>query len=319
MRETDIPDGFEVVSVPLAGVRYLEDTVRCKDYGEGRVTEFYDAEPDQFVKAYADGEVVWAPVSGFSIHRGIKVVIIDLLNGCQIVTDHDPRAVFGVLPGEDEPGRFYPDDAFSRKVLVPCQIPSGLNIWGADILSEEFSSLWKALDRKAELLKDWRLGSRVSWDYRERMWMVRSHDLRDYGCMPPHPRLSGIQWTGIESVTYTCQQETGYDITVPGYETFMSIDGIILSNTMNTHVPATREAVQEAVEKLMPSRMPFSIRDQDRIVPALKHEQVLGLYDAQTSPAKRMHSFSSEQEALHAIRSGAVDMADEINIQPPKP
>jgi len=83
---------------------------------------------------------------------------------------------------------------------------------------------------------------------------------------------------------------------------------------MNTHVPATRDGVEEAKTILRPSNMPFSIRDQNRIVPNLKHEQVLGLYDAAQTPSKRSHTFATREEALAAIRSGTVSLSDDVQI-----
>lgn len=85
-------------------------------------------------------------------------------------------------------------------------------------------------------------------------------------------------------------------------------------DTINLHVPSTPEAVQEAKEKLLPDKMIFSIRDQDKIVPAIKHEQVLGLFAAQQRPAQAMHVFPTEGDALRAIRSGSISLADDVHI-----
>lgn len=119
-------------------------------------------------------------------------------------------------------------------------------------------------------------------------------------------RVVGVQKTGI--------RETGYDLTVPGYETFMSADGVILSNTMNTKVPSGRDAIEEARERLMPSKMLFSIRDPDRVIPGPKQEQILGIASAYQRPAKQQHTFNNVDDALQALQSGDVSVADEINI-----
>lgn len=83
---------------------------------------------------------------------------------------------------------------------------------------------------------------------------------------------------------------------------------------INLHVPATDEAKEEARTLLKPSRMVFSIKDQERIVPELKHEQVLGLYAATQRPPKRKHQFNSYDEALKAINQGKVSLSDEVEI-----
>lgn len=83
---------------------------------------------------------------------------------------------------------------------------------------------------------------------------------------------------------------------------------------MNIHVPATDESLEEARTILRPSRMVFSIKDQERIVPELKHEQVLGLYAATQRPAKAVHRFASQEEALKAIRQRKISLSDDVEF-----
>ena len=123
-----------------------------------------------------------------------------------------------------------------------------------------------------------------------------------------------ISWTYVSAVQKTGVKEDGYDLTVPGYETFMNSDGVILSNTMNLHVPAMKDAVTDAREKLMPSKMLFSDREMGKVVPLPKHEAILGLWSANRDPAKKVHSFDDEPSALAAIRSGKVRLSDEVTI-----
>lgn len=124
----------------------------------------------------------------------------------------------------------------------------------------------------------------------------------------------GFTWVPIASVEKTGKVETGYDLTVPGYETFMNSEGVILSNTINVHVPASDDAVKEAYEKLMPSKTPFSDRIPGKIVPLPKQEQILGLYTAATAPKTKPVIFNSEEEALAAIRKGEVPLSADIEI-----
>lgn len=124
-----------------------------------------------------------------------------------------------------------------------------------------------------------------------------------------------ITWEKVTNVQKTGIKEDGYDLTVPGFETFMSADGIILSNTMNIHVPSMPESVKEAYEKLLPSKMLFSIKNPEKVMPELKHEILLGLYVADKKPAQTKHIFRSEDEALRAIKAGAVRLSDEVEIR----
>jgi hypothetical protein len=121
----------------------------------------------------------------------------------------------------------------------------------------------------------------------------------------------------VESVEKTGQKEVGYDLCVPGYETFMNVDGVILSNTFNIHVPATDDAIEEAKTRLLPSNSVFKIRDPDSVMPQLKHEQILGLTGAQNAKPKQRHQFASEAEAMEAVNSGKISMSDEVEWPDP--
>lgn len=85
-------------------------------------------------------------------------------------------------------------------------------------------------------------------------------------------------------------------------------------DTVNLHVPSQPDAVREAHEVLMPSKMLFSIRDQNKVMPVAKHEQVLSLFTAGQRPAKQVHRFGSQAEALKALQKGDISLADEIEF-----
>lgn len=125
---------------------------------------------------------------------------------------------------------------------------------------------------------------------------------------------AGVTWEQVISYDKTGIFEDGYDLTVPGYETFASIDGIILSNTMNVHVPAFPGSVKEAKEKLLPSKQLWAIRDESKLINPPKQELILGMYTAKEAPSSTKHQFATEAEALKAIDAGKVKLSDEIEI-----
>jgi DNA-directed RNA polymerase beta' subunit len=90
----------------------------------------------------------------------------------------------------------------------------------------------------------------------------------------------------------------------------MDFDG----DQINVHVPAQEDAVKDAREKLMASKMLFSIKDWERTVPEPKQEAVLGLYTALRRPAKTTHVFGSRDEALAAVRGGKVPLSDDLEF-----
>jgi DNA-directed RNA polymerase subunit beta' len=83
-------------------------------------------------------------------------------------------------------------------------------------------------------------------------------------------------------------------------------------DAMNIQVPSLPEAVNDAKEKLMPSKMLFSIKKRDEVVPKPAHEFILGLYTAQQRPSTRVVKANNPEAALKAIKAGQISLDDEI-------
>lgn len=94
-----------------------------------------------------------------------------------------------------------------------------------------------------------------------------------------------VTWDPVESYEVTGMRETGYDLTVPGHETFMNVDGVVLSNTMTVHVPISDEANKEA-EKMLPSRNLFQ-PGSGRLMMAPSQESQIGLFYLSKTPQGR--------------------------------
>lgn len=123
-----------------------------------------------------------------------------------------------------------------------------------------------------------------------------------------------ISWAFIKEVEETGVREDGYDLTVPGFETFMSLDGVILSNTMNIHLPATPESQEEAKTTLRPSNFLFKTRDPEQVMHGPKHEFVLGLAEA----ARRQgltQTFPDMASFVQAQRQGRVSLSDDVELE----
>lgn len=87
-------------------------------------------------------------------------------------------------------------------------------------------------------------------------------------------------------------------------------------DTGTVHLPMTDAGVKEAKTTLLPSSMLFSIRSQNKLVPNLKQEQVLGIYAANERPAQTKYVFRNAAEALAQIRAGKVKLSDDITFAP---
>ena len=85
-------------------------------------------------------------------------------------------------------------------------------------------------------------------------------------------------------------------------------------DAMNVQVPSLPEAVDDAKNKLLPSKMLFSIKQRGDVVPKPTQEFILGLYTSQKAKPNASYTFPNQEEALRAIKSGQVQLSDDITI-----
>ena len=144
-------------------------------------------------------------------------------------------------------------------------------------------------------------------------------ELRDSSDLADLVRLteSDVTWVRILSVEKTGQAEVGYDLTVPGPDTFISDDGIVLSNTVNIHLPASEKASKEALEKMLPSKNLISLTDLKSVRYKPEKEQVSGLWalTRQSDTNKKPVVFKSREDVLKAYRRGEIDPTDPVVIR----
>ena len=126
-----------------------------------------------------------------------------------------------------------------------------------------------------------------------------------------------INWSTVERVEKTGKAEDGYDLTVPGYETFTATDGVILSNTMNFHVPASDKARDQAIEKMLPSKNLFSLTDLKSVRYSPTMEMTLGIYQLtrEADNKKPVKVFASQEAAKAAYRRGEIRANDPVEIK----
>lgn len=147
---------------------------------------------------------------------------------------------------------------------------------------------------------------------------VPNTELRDSEDLRALMRLveSDVSWVGIKSVEKTGKVEVGYDLTVPGPDTFMSDDGIILSNTVNIHVPASEKAAKQALEKMLPSKNLFSLTDLKSVRYKPEKEQISGLWALTRGKTRKpVKVYNSKEEAIKAYRNGEIGPNDPVEIR----
>lgn len=270
---------------------------------------------------------VWADAKYWSKHYDREIEIVNLADGSQIITDNDPRAVYGITKENFNKKnyifeRFTPTEAYKQNVLVPKSKESffikatDIPLSFSDIADINKTNL--SLSTLTCIVTDifFAANQRLKIIVKDDNWQLK--EVKDIDESKIH-ELDNINLVEILSIDYTGKKEDGYDLTVPGYETFMNTSGIILSNTVNVHVPGLPEAQKDVIEKLLPSRQVYSARHYNedsglKVVNPIKQDLLLGLYGAATSKAKNKHVFATREEALKAIRSGKISLSDEVEI-----
>ena len=125
----------------------------------------------------------------------------------------------------------------------------------------------------------------------------------------------GVSWDPVESFELTGQIEVGYDLTVPGFETFMSSEGIVLSNTMSFIVPVSRTAVQEAREKMFPEKNLISVGSgAPHYMPTQEPLEALYIMTKSPKRGKPVRRFVSKADMMAAYRAGEIDADDPVEI-----
>lgn len=122
-------------------------------------------------------------------------------------------------------------------------------------------------------------------------------------------------WDAVTGYEKTGIRETGYDLTVPEFETFMSTDGVILSNTMTLNVPLADDAVKEVYDKLLPSKNLFSPATMKASLwlPNMEYQQGLHALtsgDARNPPIE----FATLADAKRALQRGEIDHSTRVRI-----
>lgn len=105
-----------------------------------------------------------------------------------------------------------------------------------------------------------------------------------------------------------------WDLTVPGPYTFALSDGTIVQDTMNLHTPVSKQAVQNVIQKMLPSRNLLSPKNMKaHYLPQAEFLQ--GLYlGTRSRPDQKPVRFRSAAEMLKALRRGEITYDTPVEI-----
>lgn len=126
---------------------------------------------------------------------------------------------------------------------------------------------------------------------------------------------SDVVWEAVKSVEPAETQEV-FDLAVEGTKVFAVNNGLIIYDTMNFHVVVSDKAVQEAKDKLLPSRNLRSPADFATMW-SPRQEFLQGLYLASTkkSGRKMLPKFDSMADVIAAYKRGEVSIEDVVSIK----
>lgn len=117
----------------------------------------------------------------------------------------------------------------------------------------------------------------------------------------------------IETAEPIPGRHTAWDLTVPGSNTFMTSNQIVVYDTMQVHVPVTTKAVDE-VKNMTISNMLFGDQFRNDLIVMPQHEANLGMFHATATSSGKRHKFKTKAEAMTAYKRGDVDVTDTVEI-----
>lgn len=124
---------------------------------------------------------------------------------------------------------------------------------------------------------------------------------------------TSVGWSPIKTVEAAAVEDV-YDLEIPDTKVFATNGGMIVWDTMNYHVPVSKEAVQDAIDKMLPSR---NLKDTSAFdVHYYPRQEFLhGLHLASAAKKKgRPKTFVSREAALAAYERGEVSVDDPVVI-----
>lgn len=125
-----------------------------------------------------------------------------------------------------------------------------------------------------------------------------------------------VTWDPVESFEDTGITHTGYDLTVPGTETFVNASGVVLSNTSNIHIPVSDEAKKEAAAKMLPSRNLIAASDlrSTMYFPRQEYQAALYALSTENNKGKRPQVFATMADLQRAYENGQIDAGDPVEV-----
>lgn len=125
-------------------------------------------------------------------------------------------------------------------------------------------------------------------------------------------RYMGLHWTPVVSVVEVPREDTTYDFTVPDFPLFIA-NTLLVYDTMQVHLPITDAAKDEAINKMMPSRNLFSVRNlEPTMVP--QQESVFGLFHAAKPSNSKVKAYTTAEELRADIHSGKIRPNDPVKF-----
>lgn len=281
-------------------LRYQATAINLRAHaGKGAVTRFLVRRIAEIGKEIADNNM-----AAFERGRSVMENVSGRFSGLLENDNGGNRRTWKVEASVDEA------DAFAA--MIASVKPSECSSWQVDVRS--ISTSLSIVRRKGFVTWDQLSNLKAFFD----KYPTPNSELRDSDDLSALVALaeSNVSWVGIKSVEKTGKVEIGYDLTVPGPDTFMSDDGIVLSNTVNIHVPASEKAAKQALDKMLPSKNLYSLTDMQAMRYKPEKEQISGLWAlTRGSTRKPVRHFGSKSEAIAAYRNGEIGPNDPVEIK----
>ena len=125
-----------------------------------------------------------------------------------------------------------------------------------------------------------------------------------------------LRWDRIVEVVKLPEKKDLYDLTVPGYDTFVMTNQLVAFDTMQVHVPISDKAVQEAKMMTLPNILFNDKTKTNNLMAGPELDTNFGLHTAVNAKGTgKVHVFDSHEAVLTAYRKGLLNLTDNVAIK----
>jgi len=117
----------------------------------------------------------------------------------------------------------------------------------------------------------------------------------------------------IEEANQLPGRHTAWDLTVPGSNTFMTSNQVVVYDTLQIHVPVSDGAIKDTKSITLSNQL-FGDKTKSDLLVFPQHEAIIGIHEASRATGGKLQKFKTTADALAAYKRGEIKIEDKVEI-----